>query len=116
MVNVFRRGMILTSQPDTSAQPIYTNPILYGTADGSLGVIAQIPDHIYVYVVTIYRSHNRSSKLSIIKKSSITEILYLLIDSGSPNSMLKIFVSWNPALFTCEILGTDSCKDFLKDN
>ncbi|KAI1706294.1 CPSF A subunit region domain-containing protein [Ditylenchus destructor] len=35
MVNVFRRGMILTSQPDTSAQPIYTNPILYGTADGT---------------------------------------------------------------------------------
>ncbi|KAI1708375.1 CPSF A subunit region domain-containing protein [Ditylenchus destructor] len=50
MVNVFRRGMLLTNQPDTSAQPIYTNPILYGTADGCLGVIVQIPDNVYGFL------------------------------------------------------------------
>ncbi|KAI1708373.1 CPSF A subunit region domain-containing protein [Ditylenchus destructor] len=50
MVNVFRRGMLLTNQPDTSAQPIYTNPILYGTADACLGVIVQIPDNVYGFL------------------------------------------------------------------
>uniref|UniRef100_A0A915DDQ8 DNA damage-binding protein 1 n=1 Tax=Ditylenchus dipsaci TaxID=166011 RepID=A0A915DDQ8_9BILA len=50
MINVFRRGTILSNQPDQSAQPIYTNPVLFGTSDGGLGVIVQLPDNIFAFL------------------------------------------------------------------
>lgn len=44
-VNVFRRGNLLTSNMDPTT--VYSNPILYGTSDGGLGVIVQLPDLIF---------------------------------------------------------------------
>lgn len=44
-VNVFRRGFLLTSNMNPSAA--YSNPIVYGTTDGGLGVIVQLQQAQY---------------------------------------------------------------------
>jgi hypothetical protein len=44
-VNVFRRGNLLTSNMDPTLT--YSNPIIYGTSDGGLGVIVQLPDQVF---------------------------------------------------------------------
>jgi hypothetical protein len=44
-VNVFRRGNLLTSNMDPTT--VYSNPILFGTSDGGLGVIVQLPDQVF---------------------------------------------------------------------
>lgn len=45
MVNVFRQGTFKSSQLETGAP--FSNPVLYGTADGGLGVIAQLPEGVF---------------------------------------------------------------------
>lgn len=48
MINVFRRGTIIPAEPDMSpVAQSFSTPILYGTGDGGLGLIMQIPTDIY---------------------------------------------------------------------
>lgn len=49
LVNVLRRGNILTSNMDPTTP--YSNPILYGTSDGGLGVIVQLTDPVFKYAL-----------------------------------------------------------------
>uniref|UniRef100_A0A914DYF9 DNA damage-binding protein 1 n=1 Tax=Acrobeloides nanus TaxID=290746 RepID=A0A914DYF9_9BILA len=48
MVNVFCRGSLMPNQIEMNSQ--YSNPILYGTSDGGLGVIIQLSDSLYNFV------------------------------------------------------------------
>ncbi|CAD5226395.1 unnamed protein product [Bursaphelenchus xylophilus] len=53
-VNVFRRGSLLTSNMDPSTS--YSNPVLFGTADGSLGVIVQLKEDVFQYVQALQKA------------------------------------------------------------
>lgn len=45
LVNVFCHGSLIATQIDV-APPFHT-PILYGTVDGGVGVIVQVPQNFY---------------------------------------------------------------------
>uniref|UniRef100_A0A1I8C0G3 DNA damage-binding protein 1 n=1 Tax=Meloidogyne hapla TaxID=6305 RepID=A0A1I8C0G3_MELHA len=47
LVNVFYRGTIISNQQRDSRKALFTNPIIYGAADGGLGAIVQVEPHIY---------------------------------------------------------------------
>ena len=51
-MNVFQRGTLISSQFDASdANNIsFTNPIMYGTADGGLGLIVQLSDSTFSFL------------------------------------------------------------------
>lgn len=52
VINVFRRGTIISNEPEISPQHFgQSNPIMFGTVDGGLGLIVQIPDNIYEYII-----------------------------------------------------------------
>ncbi|CAD5219378.1 unnamed protein product [Bursaphelenchus okinawaensis] len=53
-VNVFRRGSLLTPNTDTGTN--FTNPLLFGTADGSLGVIVQLTEDDFNFLLNLQRS------------------------------------------------------------
>jgi DNA damage-binding protein 1 len=54
IVNVFKRGNLLTSNMDPTTA--YSNPILYGTGDGGLGVIVQLPSQVFKYVEALQKN------------------------------------------------------------
>uniref|UniRef100_A0A914W0R3 DNA damage-binding protein 1 n=1 Tax=Plectus sambesii TaxID=2011161 RepID=A0A914W0R3_9BILA len=50
MVNVFRRGsLVMNHVTGESGPPVHT-PILYGSVEGGLGLIAQLPEDYYKFV------------------------------------------------------------------
>ncbi|KAH7729396.1 UV-damaged DNA binding factor (ISS) [Aphelenchoides avenae] len=60
-VNVFRRGTLMSDQTESSTP--FSNPIIYGTADGGLGAIVQLPEGLYKFLLQLQkrvakRSHN----------------------------------------------------------
>ncbi|KAI6206956.1 hypothetical protein M3Y94_00974300 [Aphelenchoides besseyi] len=52
-VNVMRRGNLHSSNVNSNTN--YKNPILYGTSDGGLGVIVQLPKKTFEYVEELQR-------------------------------------------------------------
>lgn len=50
-INVFQRGSIIGSQQKDSNKDLQsTNPIIYGTVDGGLGAIVQVPNSTYMFL------------------------------------------------------------------
>lgn len=47
MVNVFRRGSLLSSSMDVLSSTPLTSPIIYGTVEGGLGLVMQIPPDFF---------------------------------------------------------------------
>nr|CAD2144530.1 unnamed protein product [Meloidogyne enterolobii] len=56
LVNVFYRGTIISNQQRDSRKTLFTNPIIYGAADGGLGAIVQIEPHIYSLLMDLQKS------------------------------------------------------------
>lgn len=47
MINVFRRGTLITNQPNALNQIQYSNPVMFATVDGGLGLIVQLKDDLF---------------------------------------------------------------------
>ncbi|OZC09249.1 hypothetical protein X798_03793 [Onchocerca flexuosa] len=53
MVNVFCHGSLTATQVDVA--PLYHSSILYGTSDGGIGVIVQIPPILYTFLQDVQK-------------------------------------------------------------
>jgi DNA damage-binding protein 1 len=47
MINVFRHGSLVMSHVTNDCGPPIHTPIIYGTVEGGLGIIAQLPEQYY---------------------------------------------------------------------
>ncbi len=61
MVNVFRHGSLVMQHPSADTGPPLSAPILYGTVEGGIGLIAQMPEAYYQF---LHEVETRMAKVS----------------------------------------------------
>ncbi|VDP04978.1 unnamed protein product [Soboliphyme baturini] len=49
MVNVFRHGSLVMQHPGEACAPV-SSPILFGTVQGAIGLICQVPEHFFKFL------------------------------------------------------------------
>ncbi|XP_015904539.1 DNA damage-binding protein 1 [Parasteatoda tepidariorum] len=87
MVNVFRKGSLVMQHPGESTTPC-TGSVLYGSVNGAIGLVTQIPEEYYKFLLSVQNNLTRVIK----SVGKITHSFYRTFSTERKSELASNFI------------------------